>query len=102
MASYPATDLSVPYVSSVAPSAPVAVSAPVPEPVAEPTDTVHLSQAAQVLQLSQEGQSASQIGSSLGLTTAEVNADLGQTVAAILSAGAASDAVTAVANPSAN
>jgi len=98
MASSPATDLSVPYVSSVAVSAPVAVSTPAPQPAAEPVDTVELSEAAQVLQLSQEGQSASQIGSILGLTTAEVDSDLGETVAVILSTAATSEPTAPVAN----
>jgi hypothetical protein len=92
MASYSATDLSAPYVHSVTGSEPVAVVGHGSAPFSEPADTVHLSEAAQVLQLSQEGQSASQIGSSLGLTTAEVNADLGQIVAAALAAPSAAAA----------
>jgi hypothetical protein len=40
-------------------------------------DTVHLSQGAQIEQMAQQGESASAIASSTGLTTSEVDSDLG-------------------------
>jgi hypothetical protein len=40
-------------------------------------DTVHLSQGAQIQQMAQQGESASAIASSTGLTASEVDSDLG-------------------------
>ena len=59
--------------SSSAPQKPVVVQ----KPSQSSTDTVTLSQAAQVHQLNVQGQSASQIAATLGITVATVDADLG-------------------------
>ena len=43
----------------------------------DPEDTVHLSQGAQIQQMAQQGESASAIASTTGLTASEVDSDLG-------------------------
>ena len=101
MASYPATDLSLSTTITIASQASISTPIPATPATIEP-DTVHLSQSAQVLLLSQQGQSASQIGGSLGLTTAEVDADLGEVMATILATAAPAAAVADSANGSTN
>ena len=53
------------------------VSPPSRRTPATPSDTVKLSTASQVLSMSQGGATASQIAASLGMTTAEVDQELG-------------------------
>ena len=77
-------------------SVPAANQAPQPE---SSGDTVTLSQSAQVIQLSQQGQSPSQIAAELGIPVSTVNSDLGVTAAAVTSAPAA---VPAASSPKSN
>jgi hypothetical protein len=73
-------------------SAPAATTqAPPPPP---PTDTVTLSEPAQVSQLSLQGQSPSEIAVSLGIPVATVDSDLGIVATAVATAGATTSGVT--------
>ena len=74
--------------TSVANPSAAAPAVPAPRPASAGSDTVHLSQSAQILQLRHQGQSAAQIGNTLGLTTAVVDADLNITVAKSVAAPA--------------
>jgi DNA-binding CsgD family transcriptional regulator len=70
----------------------VSGAAPVPRHSSQqtPAYTVKLSQAAQVNQLSAQGQTPSEIASGLGISLANVNVDLGVVAAKIASAPIAS------------
>jgi len=95
MSTYIATDVSTSYLTGVAASQPAAAAAPARQPPKAHPDTVHLSQSAQILLLNHQGESASQIGKSMGLTTAVVDADLNITVATVAVAAPAAAAPVA-------
>jgi hypothetical protein len=86
MSSYISSDFSAPSPAGIPDSQPAAVATPAPQPRAVQADTVHLSEKAQALQLSHQGEGVSQIKSALGITTAEVDSDLGETVATVAAA----------------
>jgi hypothetical protein len=70
-------------ISPAASTQPASTPAPAPAPTTQPvqpqitTDTVTLSQSAQVIQLNQQGQLPQEIASSLGISLSTVDSDLG-------------------------
>jgi hypothetical protein len=75
---------------------------PVPAPVVtqqapqtQPSDTVALSQSAQVSQLHEQGQNSSEIAENLGIPVSTVDSDLGIVAAAVASKAAATPPSTA-------
>jgi hypothetical protein len=63
--------------------------APTQQAQTSPSDSVTLSQSAQVSQLNHQGQSPSQIAQSLGITVSLVNLDLGIVATSVVSASPA-------------
>src|ERR1700678_4703669 len=89
-----------PSISSVLSVQPAESPAPAPAvtqqpPQTEPSDTVVLSQSAQVSQLHQQGQNPSEIAENLGIPVSTVDSDLGIVAAAVASKAAATPPSTA-------
>ena len=77
-----------PSISSVLSVQPADTPAPAPAvtqqpPQTEPSDTVVLSQSAQVSQLHQQGQNPSEIAENLGIPVSSVDSDLGLVAATV-------------------
>ena len=78
------------------PAPPSAVTQQAPQ--TQPSDTVALSQSAQVSQLHQQGQNPSEIAENLGIPVSTVDSDLGIVAATVASKLAAAPTATAPGN----